>query len=712
MQNFKWLLYFLPLLAGVSKAQLVYTFNNLIPIKEGEIILDQPFSGGFIAPQYSVIDLDLDGVNDLFVFDRASSKVFTYLFKEGKYAYEPLFESYFPQGLTNWVLLRDYNCDGKMDLFTSSIFGMSLYENTSTSELSWSLKYQTIYTEGSNGQTNLQVSGSDLPAITDVDNDGDLDILNFNFATGGSIELHKNMSVENTGLCGLELVRTSREYGDFKECTCDTYAFGTDDCLPGGKIAHSGGRTILSFSYSSQEVQDLLIGQEYCFLSGYLPNTGTVAEAKIESVSFDFPNTDTPLQIEFPAFYELDLYNDGVNDLLVAPNFFEANGEKNYRENSFLYTQNSGGEYEFVTNTFLKNKMIDVGQNASPVFADIDFDGDEDLLIGSGRGKEGASIWYYENIGSSNQPSFLLKTTDYLGLSLEDYTRIKIQLFDVDENEFLDLVLTTTLNNEVKSIVMLHTGNPLEPYLKSQALVLDLPDLALWDSPYFYKAGTKTSLFIGKNAGNLMYYSTSDNIITANWQLESEAFLAIEEDFMRRNLSLTIADVNVNKTPDMVLIDDSGEVVVYDDFLKNATPEEVQGFDTNSNKKFNLNFGKITNIAIANLDGNLEPSLVIGLLTGGVQLLTNTQVTKKNTPFVLKIIAYPNPIQNKQVVVQSNKNGIARVLDGAGKEVIRGIEIKVGHQNELYLNVCKGVYFLEVKTQSGEKQALRLVVSD
>ncbi len=712
MRFFTQVVFFILVLTAVSNAQFIYTFDKSLSVIENDVSLSQPFSGGFIAPQYSVIDLNLDGVNDLFVFDRASSKVFTYLFKEGEYVYEPLFESYFPQSLTNWVLLRDYNCDGKMDLFTSSIFGMSLYENTSTSELSWSLKYQTIYTEGSNGQTNLQVSGSDLPAIIDIDNDGDVDILNFNFATGGSIEFHENMSVENTGLCDLELVRTSREYGDFKECTCDIYAFGADDCPPSGKIAHAGGRAILSFSYSSQEVQDLLIGQEYCFLSGYLPNTGTIAEAKIESVSFNFPNASTPIQIEFPAFYELDLYNDGVNDLLVVPNFFEANGHKNYQENAFLYAKNSGGEYEFVTNQFLKNEMIDVGQSASPVFADIDFDGDEDLLIGSGRGKEGASIWYYENIGSSNQPSFLLKTTDYLGLSLEDYTHIKIQLFDVDENDFLDMVLTTTLNNEVKTIIMWHTGNPLQPYQKSKAVVLSLPSLSLWDSPYFYKIGNKTALFIGKQAGNLVYYSTLDNLVEGNWQLESEAYLGIDQDFAHRNLSLTIADVNANKTPDMVLIDDSGKVVVYDDFLKNSTPKEVQGFDTDSNKNFSLNFGKITNIAIANLDGNLEPSLVVGLLTGGIQLLTNTQITKNNAPFALKIIAYPNPIQNKQVVVQSNKNGIARVLDGAGKEVIRGVEIKVGYQNELYLNVCEGVYFLEVKAQSGEKQALRLVVSD
>lgn len=318
MRIFKWLLLFLPFHSQLVEAQFSYTFQNDISVTEEDIALTQPFSGGFVAPQYSVIDLNLDGVDDLFVFDRASSKVSTYILLDGKYMYAPQYESLFPSGLKNWVLLRDYNCDGKKDLFTSSLFGMTLYENTSGTELDWVLKLQTIYTEGSNGQTNLQISGQDLPSITDVDGDGDLDILNFNFATGGGIEYHKNMSIENNGICDLQLVRTSRKYGDFEECSCDSYVFGADECVTGGREEHSGGKSILSFNYSDSQIQDLLVGQEHCELAGYLPNTGTLELAKMVRVSFDFPNAIEPLQLEYPAFFELDVFNNGSLDLVVG----------------------------------------------------------------------------------------------------------------------------------------------------------------------------------------------------------------------------------------------------------------------------------------------------------------------------------------------------------------------------------------------------------
>ncbi len=712
MRFFKWQVIFLSSFAFMAKAQLTYTFENNVSVIENDMALTQPFSGGFIAPQFSTIDLNRDGIDDLFVFDRASSKIFTYLFDNGRYVYAPFYESLFPKGLKNWALLRDYNCDGKMDLFASSIFGMSLYENTSVTELNWKLINQTIYTEGSNGQTNLQVSGGDLPAIVDVDNDGDLDILNFNFATGGGIEFHKNYSIENTGICGVELKRETRKYGDFMECTCDTYAFGPNKCPTGGRVAHSGGKSILSFSYSSEIMQDLLIGQEYCDLPGYLINNGTMADAKMEAVSFDFPNANNPLRLEYPAFYELDLFNDGVLDLLSSPNIFEPDGLQNYKELQYRYIKSTSGNYEFVNNRFLKEEMIDVGHNASPVFADIDFDGDDDLFIGTGIIGEGASLVFYENIGSPNHPSFVLRADDYLGLKQQSYEKIKTQMFDVNKNGFLDLVLTITTNNNVKNIAYLHSGNPLAPYSNFDIMNLVLPDITSWDSPYLYAIGSKTALFVGKQAGNLMYYTSSAGLESANWQLVSSAYLGIEEDFSKRNLTVTIADFNGNESIDMVTINDSGEVLVYDNFLNEKNALNIKGLNTNANTTFNLNFGKLTTVTTANLFAKLEPNLVFGLLTGGIQVLSNTVSTDVSKPLVFKMIGYPNPITSNQLLVQANKPGVARLLDATGKEVITGIGIKEGSQNRLYLGVVAGVYFLEMVTETNEKQVLRIVVDD
>lgn len=708
MNTFKWLIILLLALPLFVEAQLTYTYqNNLIVIEEGDS-LSQAFTGGFIAPQYSTIDLNLDGVDDLFVFDRSSSKISTFLFENNQYQYAPQYEALFPPELKNWVLLRDYNCDGKMDLFTSSLFGMSLFENISSTKLEWELVYQTIYTEGSSGQINLQVSSLDLPAIGDVDNDGDLDILIFNFATGGGVEFHKNMSIENTGNCSLELVRTTKRYGDFEECSCDIYVFGVEQCPTSGRELHSGGKSIVSFNNSSNLVQDLLIGQEYCDLPGFLPNTGTINQAQMESVSFDFLSA----RIEYPSFCALDLYNDSTVDLLASPNSYKADGTQNYEGLSYLYQIDVQGDYKLVSTEFLKADMIDVGHKSSPVFTDLDLDGDEDLLIGTGITGAGASIWMYENTGTRTIPSFELKTKDYLDLKQTGLDALKLQIFDIDGNNLPDLILYKRLGNEQRAEVYLNTGNPINPYSSSSVIVLPLPNLSVWDNPYYFKLGSATGLLIGKQAGNLEYYTTSGNLAFPAWQLVSSTYLDLAEDFTRRNLNVAVADLNANGTEDLLTLDDSGELISYENFLSENNTQTITGIDPTTSNGFNLSFGKLARPVISNLFGTVEPTIGIGLLTGGIHLLKNTQSTDGRNELVLNVIIYPNPVENNQVVLQSNKNAKARVLDMSGKEVVGTFKLLAGTQSTLQLLLDEGIYILEVISDKNERKSNRIIIID
>ena len=58
-------------------------------------------------------------IEDLFVFDRTGNKITTFLNNGNSYSYAPEYEQLFPQSLTDWVLLRDYNNDNKKDIFCS-----------------------------------------------------------------------------------------------------------------------------------------------------------------------------------------------------------------------------------------------------------------------------------------------------------------------------------------------------------------------------------------------------------------------------------------------------------------------------------------------------------------------------------------------------------------------------------------------------------------
>ena len=73
--------------------------------------------------------------------------------------------------------MDDYDCDGRNDIFTYSTAGISVYRNNSSSVLSFILS-DSLLTNTTSGQ-HIYVSPIDIPAITDVDSDGDLDILTF-----------------------------------------------------------------------------------------------------------------------------------------------------------------------------------------------------------------------------------------------------------------------------------------------------------------------------------------------------------------------------------------------------------------------------------------------------------------------------------------------------------------------------------------------------
>ena len=78
----------------------------------------------------------MDGINDLFIFDRSINRITTFINKgtPNKVDYQLAhgYEQQLPP-MKHWALFRDYNCDGKMDLFTYETGGIKVYKNTSTS---------------------------------------------------------------------------------------------------------------------------------------------------------------------------------------------------------------------------------------------------------------------------------------------------------------------------------------------------------------------------------------------------------------------------------------------------------------------------------------------------------------------------------------------------------------------------------------------------
>lgn len=88
-------------------SQWEYGFiETTIPVSIEETILENPWTGGLTAPQWSPIDFDNDGDKDLFAFDRDGSRLLAFERTENGWKYRPKWVTGWPD-LSEWCLLRD-----------------------------------------------------------------------------------------------------------------------------------------------------------------------------------------------------------------------------------------------------------------------------------------------------------------------------------------------------------------------------------------------------------------------------------------------------------------------------------------------------------------------------------------------------------------------------------------------------------------------------
>ncbi|MFM7428953.1 MAG: FG-GAP repeat domain-containing protein, partial [Flammeovirgaceae bacterium] len=386
--------------SATSFAQFTYTIDQSIPVEVNGTTLAMPWAGGLNAAQVNSMDLNGDNKQDLVIFERTTNQVLTYLNQNNQYVYSPSYESLFPSSINQWLLLRDFNCDGKKDIFTSDPFGLVAFVNTTKpgQPPSWrpfniditSGTPLPILTQGFISNINLKINIDDIPAIDDIDGDGDLDILNTNFASSfGTVELHTNLSIENSGKCdSLQFKRITQNWGGFSECTCGKISFqGGKTCaelLSGGRTQHSGGKALLTIDLNNDGAHDLFFSEQSCTNLYLLSNTGTRNNPLMSSFS-PFPASSPLLMPFYPVPFMEDLTFDGLSDLVVTPNLsFRNSPAIDFKQSLYLF-KNSGTatspQFTFSKTNFLQGDMIDVGDNSVPAFFDMDGDGDLDLLI-------------------------------------------------------------------------------------------------------------------------------------------------------------------------------------------------------------------------------------------------------------------------------------------------------------------------------------------
>ena len=712
-------------------SQFNYRWHDSIPVIDNGTELKMAWAGGINAAQYNTIDLNSDGIEDLVIFDRTSNAIKTYLAIDGTYSYQPKYEILFPKGLNNWVLLKDYNCDGKKDIFTSSPLGITTYLNITDNSLEWVKDVDPVTTQGTNGVINLKINGDDLPAIIDADGDGDLDILTFGFTGSGFIQYHQNLSVENTGRCGIDFVRVTNEWGNFQECNCGVFAYGEEPCPSGGRSEHVGGKSLLAFDPDGDGDLDLLIGEENCDELHLLRNSGTLTDPQI--TSSELFTSASPVSIHhYPAAYLEDVTFDDITDLLISTNMaYNSTNSMTYTETSWLYNNNGTNTvpvFEFSQSDFLQSEMLDFGEFAVPAFFDVDGDSDLDLIIAN-RGNDLAEgyysqLYYYQNIGSIDSPIFEFKESDFLGISELKLSQVKIQFADIDGNNTLDLIISGVPESGFGSTIS-YLSNSSVSGLSVVGTAIQLSDLTLnpSDTPYFYDVNKDgfADLLLGKIDGSLAYYPHNGSAQNIQFSLIQESFYGITSSFSNRNLIVAVGDLNNDSHDDMITTDATGELTVYSNFLEHINsplPGIKRNFYYSLIDEIDIaSLGNWNYPIITDLENSGTPFIVLGTREGGIRLLKNINSAPPQKEATSILTIYPNPgserINNGIIQIEASEEIAIEIINILGKRIY---SIPKLSQNEIaYLelkNLRPGLY-IAIANKNGKKVgAERFVVID
>ena len=704
------------------QAQFTYTMDQSVPVEVDGALLQNAWAGGLNSAQINTMDLNFDGTSDLVIYDVGTSRITTFLAENNSYRYAPQYEIFFPPDIQTFFLLRDFDCDGRKDLFTFGGIGILVYQNISLpgKSPSWKkLKFfnsstglysEVLLTKGFLAKINLLPGSSDIPDFVDMDGDGDLDVLNMRFVSPSTAEYHKNFSMERYGRCdSLDLERKTSNFGGFLECSCGKIAFQGQTCADiGGRVDHTGGKAMLSLDTDNDGDKDLLFTEESCVRIYHMENIGTAAAPVMNNLTL-FPLNQPVGILSFPAPYLEDVDHDGVSDFLASPNLHSRTQPNiNFRESIWFYKNTGSNQapvFSFRKNNFLQDEMIEVGDLSAPAFTDIDLDSDLDMFVGNylDPDDQRGSLTYYENTGTRTNPSFQFVTSDFAGLSFLPFFNIRPQFIDLDTNGAVDLVFTATNGGTTglyymlsKSATVSFIGQPFTKIdipipLNGNATVTDV-DL---DGHFDVLVGNADgSLSFWKNSGTGFVFSVSD-----------DSFLGLDNNTSRQFIAVAVGDLDGDDREDLVMGEEAGILSVFSDFRSagsNPLPLAEIILDDFSQTYTSRGLGGSTRPAIANIFGVDKPSLVVGNRLGGLQLLKHDNgLPLSDTPL---ISLYPNPvISGESIAIKADRGVTMELFTVLGTRL--GVpQLIPGNQTVYYplQGIASGVYIARFTAGSSQ----------
>lgn len=721
-----------------------------IPLVKNGTTMRNAWAGGLNLPQFSPVDLNNDGIKDLVAYDR-DGQIGTAYINNGTpgmvdYDYAPAYTKRIPKDVQNFMLFRDYNCDGIED-----IFGMYTVYGQGVGVAIWKGSYDAndtiVYTlevdqvrydiAGNPFDYKMFIYNTDLPAVDDIDGDGDLDMLAFSLDICFSKNMfwYRNMSAENGHGCdSIQFNLETQCWGLFEE-TGDSskvnFGPSIDSCYNNpwfnqrldvrpnatvGLQTHTDARgprhvgaNVTTLDYNGDNIPDMTLGgvtfKNVNMINGIDINDTVL----ITTQDYHYPVYDRPIDIyTFASTFFLDVNNDGLTDMLAAPSEMGV-GEAVMDSVAWFYqnvTSNSNMIFDFQQKDFLVDGMLDVGQYAFPVLIDHNADGLMDMVIGGfGRCQDGGSFDYgmtlLENTGTLTNPSFEYVTNDYAGTNALQMNNLYPTVGDIDGDGDMDMICgmqdgTLAFFENTAGVANPVTwAAPSLSYFNIDVGDRSTPQLIDLDRD------SDLDLVIGHHSGRIHYYEntgTASAPMFSSTPTESTLGGYSISNFSRMAMPFVYDN---NGSYELFIGHERGNIIQ----LGNIDGNILGTYDTLSMNFNNFYQGWNTHISMADLNNDNKLDYIFGTGRGGVVVLEekDTLVSTVKIEKEQKVVhLYPNPADNSLSVSFLTPNTGAlhlTVYNALGQVVLQKTTSSTGLHHQIDISsLAAGVLFLDVQT--------------
>ncbi|MBN7810185.1 T9SS type A sorting domain-containing protein [Algoriphagus sp. H41] len=675
--------------------QTIVELDQSKTIQVGGAPIPIPFSLGINSAQIQTIDLTGDGIEEWAIWDINSRQLQVFQKTGAEFTYLPELSYFFPQDISGFFVLADFDQDGKKDLFTSTPLGIKAYRNTSQgTQVSWTLAQNFLKLDGAN---NIPVNNLDTPLLQDLDGDGDLDLVIFNFAQGDFLEFFKNTSVERKGTPDIDGFAFPVDFwGNMVFCGCDDISFGVRcdgrpidfrmDFDENDRILHAGGHSILYQDFSGDGVLDLVIGRDECSSLYYLVNQGSNTEPLFDQFSHALPDYgDLP---EFPIYHVGELISE---DLIVSLNTSEASSAYGIDFAASMVKLSADGSGP---RPVLQDQLYDLGENTRPLFLGNAVSGE--LWLTSNR-KIGSSVQSQASRLALSGTNFELAENDFLGLSA-------LNLLDV---QLLDFTTASGTKFRLVSGVRTTNGVPSQAIYRSagenwEQFSLSGLSLRVGDQLAFFTFGGKDQLLVAAQNGSLTLYDLDFQNGSAT--LKTANFLGFQDNPANRNLSVALTS---GEKPNLYSVDQTGRIFLIRDFMNSDIREEVLVKIGEQPLPFRL--GRNTWLTVVNPSFGENVDLILGTRGGGVVYLK--AVSDGNTDEEkLEAKVYPNPSKGP-IKILVNQTVSAQLISSLGQMILEQDSIpafrEVTLQTQIY---APGLYFLRLTNEKREVLVKKVLI--